>query len=84
MWKDERSLHNKCKNTENKETKIPIFLSCHRDEDRDKGQLISPNFNGIVIHYGQNQDTLCVYGEHLCRRVTDGATGKKILHKSKH
>jgi len=33
------SLHNKCKNTENEETKIPIFLSYHREEDRNKGAV---------------------------------------------
>ena len=44
MWTDETSLHNKCKNTENEETKIPIFLSCHRDEDKNKGAADESKF----------------------------------------
>ena len=74
-------------NVRTRKTKRQRFLYSYpviETRTRIRGQLMSPNFNGIVIHYGQNQDTLCIYGEHLRRRVTDRATGKKTLHKSKH
>ena len=42
---------------------------------------MNPNSNSFFIQNGQTQDTLHIYGEHLCQRVADRAMGKKKLHK---
>ena len=84
MWIDETSLHSKCKYMKTKRQRFLYSYPIIEMRTGIMGQLRSPNFKDIIIHYGQNQDTLCIYGEHLCQGVMDKATRKKTLHKYKH